>query len=209
MSPRESVPDSNRREFLLSVAPAGAMACSGCERLWSLMKPSGANGSSSEHKFDADSQMSFQQVYDFAFAGSAIPLLKSMGEEGADGDYLERLKRASARAGDRMGRAMAAGYTENSLAAFTNWAKETDRFWEHVLTFAIVEDVDSAFEVKVTECLWAKTFRENDAADIGYASICHGDFAMCQGFNPKIRMERTKTLMEGHDCCNHRWIMEG
>ena len=101
MSPRESVPDSNRREFLLSVAPAGAMACLGCERLWSLMRPSRATGSSPEHKFDADSQMSFQQVYDFAFAGSAIPLLKSLGEEGADGDYLERLKRASARTGAR------------------------------------------------------------------------------------------------------------
>ncbi|UCG88709.1 MAG: L-2-amino-thiazoline-4-carboxylic acid hydrolase [Gemmatimonadota bacterium] len=34
------------------------------------------------------------------------------------------------------------------------------------------------------------------------------DFTMCRGFNPNIRMERTKILMQGHDCCNHRWILE-
>ena len=72
----------------------------------------------------------------------------------------------------------------------------------------MIEDVDTAFEVKVTECIWAHTLRSNDAADIGYAMICHPDFSICRGFNPKIRMERTKTLMEGHDCCNHRWILE-
>ena len=25
-------------------------------------------------------------------------------------------------------------------------------------------------------------------------------------FNPAFKMERTKTLMEGDDCCNHRYI---
>jgi len=209
MGSEKSVPDSNRREFLLSVAPAGAMACLGCERLWGLMQSASSGEQGAQHKFEADSQMSFQDVYSFAFAGGAIPLLRSLGEEGQDGDYLERLKRASARAGDRQGRAMATALPDNSFAAFTSWAKEKDRFWEHVLTVETIEDTDSAFEIKVTECLWAKTFRENDAADIGYATICHPDFAMCQAFNPKIRMERTTTLMEGHDCCNHRWILEG
>ena len=209
MSVQKTVSDSTRREFLLSAAPAGAMACLGCERLWSLIGPSTRQTSQAEHKFDADAQMSFREVYDFAYGGGAIPLLKSLGEEAPAGEYLDRLQRASARVADRQGRAMAASLRDNSLAAFTSWAKEPDRLWEHVLTFEIVEDAESAFEVKVTECLWAQTFRESDAADIGYASVCHPDFALCQAFNPKIRMERTTTLMQGHDCCNHRWVVEG
>jgi hypothetical protein len=83
----------------------------------------------------------------------------------------------------------------------------TDPFWRHVLTFELVENTAKAAEIKVTECLWAKTFREANAADIGYAFVCHGDFAYAPAFNPKMKMIRTKTLMQGHDCCNHRYVI--
>ena len=63
-------------------------------------------------------------------------------------------------------------------------------------------------EVRVTRCLWAETFRGADAADIGYAFVCHPDFASTTAFNPKMRMIRTKTLMQGHEYCNHRWVGE-
>jgi hypothetical protein len=72
-----------------------------------------------------------------------------------------------------------------------------------------VEDQPAAFEVKVEECLWAATFRKHKAEDLGYLLICHPDFAMARGFNPKMKLHRTKTLMQGHKCCNHRWEMTG
>jgi hypothetical protein len=28
-------------------------------------------------------------------------------------------------------------------------------------------------------------------------------------FNPKLQMIRSKTLMQGHDGCNRRYVMEG
>jgi hypothetical protein len=87
--------------------------------------------------------------------------------------------------------------------------KNPDPFWQHALTTEIVEDEEKAFEIKVTECLWAKTFREAQASDIGYATICYQDYAMSQGFSPKLKMIRTKTLMQGHEYCNHRWVWEG
>ena len=78
-----------------------------------------------------------------------------------------------------------------------------------ILTLEIVEDTPQAVEVKVTECLWAKTFREMGAAEIGYSLICYRDYADCQGFNPSITMIRSKTLMQGDDYCNHRFVWEG
>ena len=71
-----------------------------------------------------------------------------------------------------------------------------------------MEDTKTAFEVKVTECIWAKTFHDLKAPDIGYAMVCHADFAIATAFNPKMKLIRSKTLMQGHDCCNHRWVME-
>jgi hypothetical protein len=51
-------------------------------------------------------------------------------------------------------------------------------------------------------------FREEDAAGMGYAAICYPDYAVASGFNPKLKLVRTKTLMQGHECCNHRYVME-
>ena len=73
----------------------------------------------------------------------------------------------------------------------------------------IVEDTETAFELKVSECLPAAVFRDADAAEIGYASVCWGDYAWAQGFNPKIKLVRDKTLMEGDKYCNHRYIWTG
>ena len=55
----------------------------------------------------------------------------------------------------------------------------------------------------------AKTFREANASDIGYGTLCYWDYGVAEGFSPKIWFTRTKTLMQGHDCCNSRNEWEG
>jgi len=49
----------------------------------------------------------------------------------------------------------------------------------------IVEDTETAFEIKVTECIWATTFRQAEAGDFGYAAICFGDYAWAEGLIQK------------------------
>ena len=92
---------------------------------------------------------------------------------------------------------------------FVVGTKMLDRFWSHVVTMKPFEETKTSYEVRVTECLWAQTFIEENAADIGYATHCHVDYASAAAFNPNIRMYRTKTLMEGHDYCDHKWVWEG
>jgi len=72
----------------------------------------------------------------------------------------------------------------------------------------IVEDNDKAFEMRLTECLTEVVFREANAQDLGYACVCHADFGLPVGINPKLKLIRTKTLMQGHDCFNHRYVWE-
>ena len=87
--------------------------------------------------------------------------------------------------------------------------KEPDEILRHAIAFDIVEDGGTAFEVRVTECLWASTFRAADAADLGYSWVCHPDFAMARAFNPEMRLRRDQTLMQGATHCNHRWELTG
>lgn len=58
------------------------------------------------------------------------------------------------------------------------------------------------------KCHWAETFRELGAADLGYALNCSSDFAYARCFNPKLRLERSKTLMQGDDCCEFVYTWE-
>ena len=74
--------------------------------------------------------------------------------------------------------------------------------------YDVVENSSEAFEVRVSECLWATTFRAADAAELGYSWVCHPDFAMARAFNPKMRLRRDSTLMQGSPYCNHRWEIE-
>ena len=160
----------------------------------------------SKHKFTDDSGMTFEEVSELAFRTHLIPLLQGLAEELSDQDFIEILERAGLRSGSRRGVDHAKNLGNDDFATFTGVMRDPDRFIKHVITYDVVEDTDETFEIKVTECLWAKTFRENGAQDIGYAAICHPDYAEAEAFNPKMKMTRTKTLMQGHDCCNHRWI---
>ena len=158
-----------------------------------------------KHKFLEGSNMTFQEVFDFAFK-SSIPVLQNLAQELGEDHVLKVLKKVAFESALKAGQATARQLPCNDFAAFNASAREPSHFGKHVLTLEIVEDTPQAFEVKVTECLWAKTFREMGAADIGYRLICYRDYADCQGFNPKITLIRSKTLMQGDDCCNHRFV---
>ncbi len=198
-----------RRCFLKNILPGGALVCLGGGPLLALAqaqeKPAEETG---KHKFLADSGMSFKEVYDFAFAFNLIPILQSLSDEIGKEKFIEMLKKKGSEEARRSGQELAKKLGKNDLAAYTQDLRKSDRFWQHVLTYEIVEDTPKAFEVKITECLWAKTFREAKASEIGYAVCCNGDYASAQGFNPNLEMVRTKTLMQGDAFCNHRYVMK-
>ncbi len=81
-------------------------------------------------------------------------------------------------------------------------------FFSHVLTFTYTEETPKKLTLHVTECLKAKIFKEMNATDLGYVMFCHPDFAYAQACHPKIKMKRTKTLMQGDRYCDHTYYWE-
>ena len=63
------------------------------------------------------------------------------------------------------------------------------------------------FSYRVNKCLWARTFRELGAADIGEL-LCEGAFHQVSGVNPHLRFHRTKTLMKGDPYCDYKFTWE-
>jgi len=151
--------------------------------------------------------MTFQDVFDFAYK-DLIPVLQGLARELGEERFFETLKKVVYDTSLKAGQDSARLLPCNDFAAFNASMREPSRFARHILTVEIVEDTPRAVEVKVTECLWAKIFREMGAEDLGYRLICYRDYADCQGFNPQITLIRSKTLMQGDDYCNHRFVWE-
>jgi len=191
----------SRRQILTQVLPAGAFACLACRGVFAAIEPA-------RSKASAPVEMSYEEMFKGFYVESFIPTMKALGEELGRDKLIDMLKRASSRAAEQGVKEWAKKVPNRDLASFTAEMRKPSPLYQHALTFEIVEDKPTAFETHVTECLWAKTFRDADAADIGYAYCCYPDAAAAMAFNPKFRVTRSKTLMEGADRCRNRLVLE-
>jgi hypothetical protein len=150
---------------------------------------------------DREGEDAFKFVYAETLLPQLDPIAKAIGRE----RLLQLLHRAAEESAQRNGQRWAEGLAQPDFANHNAWAREANRFMQHALTFTVVEDTKTAFAIKITECLWAKTFRDAQGADIGHTVICHPDIANAQGYSPKLGLLRTKTPMQGHAFCDLRW----
>ncbi len=156
---------------------------------------------SEQHKF----QEVFRQTYEEAFRWRFeyyINIMEGLAEYVGREALLEMIQRA-------VGESNSKSEPDDPKHTFAAYVDSGKRAYENMMTWEIIEESDKVYEIRVTECLWAKTFQERNAADIGYATICYGDFSDARAYHSKLRLERTQTLMQGHDCCDHRWTWEG
>ena len=200
------------RRDLLNILPAGAAACLGCTSAASCAAQT-ANQTTPPPPpagFGEKVDLTWEQAFDRFYRGYAQVMKKLAAQIGHE-EFIAKLQKASSEAARERAAALLPPQLARDLSTFASMfamQSKTDPTYRHALVYDIVEQ-GAAFEIHVSQCLWAKTFRAQDAADIGYAAICYPDYAATTIFNPKLKMIRTKTLMQGDDCCNHRWVMEG
>jgi hypothetical protein len=198
----------SRRKFMNSIVPMCAAAC--------FLKGNGVAFAQSAAKTTKQPQHKFDQKMKHEFTYSSfytdryselIGVLKALENELGKEKLIAVLKKNTSKKWLKRGQEQAKEIGDNSLAAYVKQFRPPS--YQNVLTHEIVEDTDTAFQIKVTECIWAKTFIDAGMEEYGYAHICYGDYSWAKGFNPNMKMERDKTLMQGNDCCNHRYIMKG
>jgi hypothetical protein len=199
----------NRRQFLAVLMPGCALTCLGARyALGADVSGAKALLEEAKHKFDGllDRPLTYRQFFATRY-GEFIQLAKALEKEMGQEKLLAFLKKNTEARLYQMGQQQAKQSPDQNFLTYVKMFKGPS--YEKTLTMEIVEDTDRAFELKVAECIWASVFLQAKAGEIGYAAVCFGDYAWAQGFNPKIKMIRDKTLMQGHDCCNHRYVWEG
>jgi len=202
-----------RRELLVGAAPACALGCMGMalhpERLAAALARQEAPTSGQEpHKFDVqrDAKISRRQIATLE-NNNLIRLMETLRDELGQEEAIRILKEYSAGVGRRQGEQQREQMPDNSFATFTAQFRPPN--YANALTHEVVEDTENAFGLRVTECVWASVFKNAEMdGEMGHAAVCNMDYHWPPAFNPKFRMERDKTLMQGHDQCNHRYIQE-
>ncbi len=79
------------------------------------------------------------------------------------------------------------------------------------LEVEMLEESDTAVNYNVTRCKYAEMYKEMGLAEIGHLLSCGRDGTFCTGYNPKIKLDRSRTIMQGAEHCDfrYRWEEDG
>ena len=195
---------TSRRELLLYVLPACSL-CLGFSRLGvaAAQKPAPLPLSK---RATEKMEISYEDYFKFSY-GEIIPVLKNLSDQIGKEQFIEMLKKAASEAAARNAEAAFKNQPKRDLASYIEGMRNPGPLYQHALTFEFIKDTEKEAEVRITECLWAKTFRQANAAEIGFATMCNTDVAALKAYNPKITLNRPKLLMQGDNECRFRWTM--
>jgi len=76
------------------------------------------------------------------------------------------------------------------------------------LNYDVVKQTADAFEVNVTECRYARFYKEIGVPELGFLLTCGADFPMTEGFGAGVQLTRTQTIMQGASHCDFRYALE-
>jgi fumarate reductase iron-sulfur subunit len=139
-------------------------------------------------------------------AGVAVPLIKAFMDEFGREKAMEIASRVIESLAGESGRMLAQWAGGNSLEHF---AKAAAVFSQgDASTSEIIEASPRRLALNTTRCRYVEMYKEHGWGEFGYLLSCGRDFAMIKGFNPRIKLTRTQTIMEGADFCDFHFEMK-
>lgn len=108
---------------------------------------------------------------------------------------ISRMERIWQKIGDEQGR----GVTKLVEILWQNMCREDG------MQFSIKTVDDGEIAIRCTYCPYAEVAREHGFEKVAYAKYCMSDYGIATGFDTGVLFSRTRTLMEGHDICNHHY----
>lgn len=137
----------------------------------------------------------------------AGPLIKAFIEEIGEDKALALVRSVIGKLARQTGMDLAKALGGNTMAdlarGLTAWAKG-DAYEMEGITLSATE-----YAYNITRCRYAEMYKAIGMADLGVILSCGRDFELISGFNPKMKLTRTKTIMEGCDCCDFRITLTG
>jgi predicted ArsR family transcriptional regulator len=135
------------------------------------------------------------------------PFIEALSEEFGAEKVLPVLQKTIIQIARRQGAQMAESGggcgLEHFAVTLEAWKKDD------ALGIEVLEQTPQVFSFNVTHCRYADLYRELGVAGLGGILSCSRDFALIEGFNPDVQLERTQTIMEGAPHCDFRYRLLG
>jgi hypothetical protein len=131
------------------------------------------------------------------------PMLDAMGEAFGRDRVVQVMRDTIIRIAKKQGSELA-GFMGG--VTFQHFA-ESLRFWtrDDALEIDVIEQTEEKFSFNVTRCRYAELYESLGIRELGSVLSCSRDFALIEGFNPDVTLQRTRTIMEGAPHCDFRY----
>ena len=133
-----------------------------------------------------------------------VPLVKALqaelGEERANAVVRKALGDIYRRLGEQWWQANESKHVgENMARAFAAFAKGD------AIDYSVRAQSQDAYEIDVTGCRYAEMYREMGLGEIGHLLSCQRDATFCEGYDKRLKLTRTQTIMQGANHCDFRY----
>jgi len=130
-------------------------------------------------------------------------LKESHGEAAARKAIGDSVRRASIQQGAEMA-AKVDGKT--SMQSFI----DIQSLWtmEDALRIDVQKQSPEEFVFHVTRCRYAEMYKDMGLGDIGHLLSCQRDGTFCEGYDPRLKLTRTQTIMQGASHCDFSYRFE-
>lgn len=137
---------------------------------------------------------------------AVAPIIRAVSERIGREEALAILIEVNQDEAYRRGKAMAGQPGGNGIEELTRdvagWGRGGR--WE----MEVLEQTSTRFFFNVTRCPYRDQYRELGLEDLGVGFSCCRDEPFARGFNPRLRLVRTRTLMEGAAHCDFRYYLD-
>jgi hypothetical protein len=139
--------------------------------------------------------------------GYTLPIMKKMQAGMGKMPFLDLLEKSADTGMAEKMAAMAKGIPDKTMKKFGELMTKlhSSSPVSDSIKFEITEQTEKVFEMKVTECLVAKLYKEMNSTTLGYSIECHPSDAVVKAFNPNAKCLKLKNMMIGDPYCVERF----
>ncbi|QDV35932.1 L-2-amino-thiazoline-4-carboxylic acid hydrolase [Tautonia plasticadhaerens] len=131
------------------------------------------------------------------------PIIAAVREELGEERTLALLERVVGQLARDSGAELARSCGEAGLPGF---ATSLDRWTEGgALELRVIEQSDDRLDFDVTRCRYAEMYHRLGLGELGSRLSCCRDAALAAGYDPRIELSRTQTIMRGAPSCDFRF----
>jgi len=105
------------------------------------------------------------------------------------------------------GKRMADKYGGNSMNELGRIVREV---WaeDDAMTIRILEETEQTLRFDVTRCRYAELYEKAEMKELGFCLSCCRDEPFTKGFNPRAKLLRSQTIMQGSSLCDFLFVLE-